>query len=535
MPLVSGGAAAAAEWNETGVGAGAGRLSSSPQRSGTFKARKQWPTGRIVSVLLFALGSAASALIWSSLSSGDSSGFSPAGSGAENGVRGEARGSDVGQYGSHAGGLIGPAVAQQPRGNDVEESDESLAVEALLDQENDAGDIRSSAAVHVGGNTPNGLLRAFDAYDKLHADILAGRVPKRVLVFETNVEFGMGNKLTVLMSALMLAIVSERALLVNWPASHGDKITHRSDLHPAERAARLTNLGISDMLEAPGIEWDAALWLKDIALGRPRPYKTTEEELACANISEKMGTAEYVAVSGWDNFMPALALNPVVQSLLGDTLATGENIRLNLMHHVALRYFRPLPKIRAKVDRAFSKLRPASTGGLLGLHIRAHTAQTGPLVERGDYMRRVAECAYASGLSHWLVVTDDESMRASLQRAAAAMQSSEYTLPDIVWYESGELSRETENGIITAFVELQLLARCDAVMHLAGTTFGRLAGALRGRPTRILSHEGECIVRPFSEPCYYGWRGPRNPPCLANEPPLPEAAFHSHATCWSKQ
>lgn len=376
---------------------------------------------------------------------------------------------------------------------------------------------------------PARLGQALDAYERLHADILDGTLPRRFLLFRTSSQHGLGNKLSVLMAVMLLGVVSRRAVLVDWPASHGVKITHRSDLHAAERAASLANLGLSDLLQAPGIEWDAAPWLEQLARGKIPQFKGSADQLACSSV-DGMLKGDVVLVKGWDTFIPALALNPAVRDMLGDDLAAGEHARLNLMHLMLSRYFRPLPPVTAAVEEAFRKISAGATQGLLGVHIRAHTAQTGPLVIGKDYMRQVADCAVASELGRWLIVSDDTDMRESMRQAIAHLAPD--VRPEIVWYEEGEITRETDSGILTAFIELQLLARCDAVMHLAGTTFGRLAGAMRGRPTRIVTHKGKCRVRPFSEPCYYGWKG--RPRCVSGEK-LPEEGFHSHNTCWSDQ
>lgn len=367
------------------------------------------------------------------------------------------------------------------------------------------------------------LAELFDAYDKLHADILAGREEQRYVLFSSTPEFGMGNKLSVLFASLMYAVASRRALLVDWPYMHNTTIHHmsRAALHPGERDALLTNLGVSHMFEDPGIAWNAAPLAHEIVKGPTKHIKDSPNDLACADLTRDHKT-EFATVNNWLSFMPAVGLNPAVRSATVD-------VRNNLMHHVARRYFRPLPHIVDHVNEEFANMTAGMKEGegVLGLQIRSQVRHIAPLLARDDYLSGLVACAASTGLRRWILVTDDPAFRERISAIAAK------TLPEhvhVVWYDA-PISRETDEGVMQAFVELQLMARCDAVMHLFSTTFGRTAAALHGGTTYIFGKGGECNIRPGSEPCYEMWPG--TPKCLKGKS-LFENALHSKAICGSR-
>ena len=82
-----------------------------------------------------------------------------------------------------------------------------------------------------------------DAYAARHAQILAlDAAQQRILVFDTNGNGGLADRFTGLMTVLLLAILTDRALAIDWPGREAALLTPRIDvaaaLGVAQHAAR---------------------------------------------------------------------------------------------------------------------------------------------------------------------------------------------------------------------------------------------------------------------------------------------------------
>jgi hypothetical protein len=201
-------------------------------------------------------------------------------------------------------------------------------------------------------------------YVSMHADIvnpLSDVVRKRFLVVDFDPLAGLGNRLQVLVSAFLFAVLSDRALLVNWPAVYGLKHWNKEE--------SVGMPGVDGLLESPDLSWKleshafAALCCDNatesmrgdesylrcccngnrcVSVKRLRGveeslqcghYVTATDEFEDAPLSadaidyaqrSTLATSDVVRVRAWDYFAPAIAVNAryaaLVRALSGTAL-----------------------------------------------------------------------------------------------------------------------------------------------------------------------------------------------------------------------
>jgi len=69
-----------------------------------------------------------------------------------------------------------------------------------------------------------------------------------------------------------------------------------------------------------------------------------------------------------------------------------------------------------------------------------------------------------------------------------------------------ELKRSDVGGHIAAFVDMMLLAECDAIVSTQMSTFSYVAHALAGKEPWMVNFQGACVRDISSQPCLHAWR-----------------------------
>ena len=331
------------------------------------------------------------------------------------------------------------------------------------------------------------------AYTQFHRASLSTPSPStRYLYFVTWA--GFANRVLALLSALVLAILTNRVLLVD------------DDAFPA------------GLFELP-IRWLASECAYFSALPRtPDEWRVVETEqkpftaelawLGCANLSAPR-VLEYRSIAQY--LVPVLLRNP---NLRGAALLRelGDSPVQSLLRYL----LPPSARVRERLATllADAPQRPRS----VGLQLRMHNTW----VRAGN--RRLTDWAARCALQSWRalsdadaavhVASDDDAARATVRRAVGARG-----VPAVTSLALG--SAATSENMTDAWLELLALSQSDALVTTGGSSFGYLARALSRAPPariRVLTGWDRADARPFAlaadcptvvsrEPCLmHAWR-----------------------------
>ena len=331
------------------------------------------------------------------------------------------------------------------------------------------------------------------AYTQFHRASLSTPSPStRYLYFVTWA--GFANRVLALLSALVLAILTNRVLLVD------------DDAFPA------------GLFELP-IRWLASECAYFSALPRtPDEWRVVETEqkpftaelawLGCANLSAPR-VLEYRSIAQY--LVPVLLRNP---NLRGAALLRelGDSPVQSLLRYL----LPPSARVRERLATllADAPQRPRS----VGLQLRMHNTW----VRAGN--RRLTDWAARCALNSWRalgdtdaavhVASDDDAARATVRRAVGARG-----VPAVTSLALG--SAATSENMTDAWLELLALSQSDALVTTGGSSFGYLARALSRAPPariRVLTGWDRADARPFAlaadcptvvsrEPCLmHAWR-----------------------------
>ena len=334
---------------------------------------------------------------------------------------------------------------------------------------------------------------ALSAYTQFHRASLATPSPStRYLYFVTWA--GFANRVLALLSALVLAILTDRVLLVD------------DDAFPA------------GLFELP-IRWLASECAYFSALPRtPDEWRVVETEqtpftaelayLGCANLSAPR-VLEYRSIAQY--VVPVLLRNP---NLRGAALLRelGDSPVQSLLRYL----LPPSARVRERLAEllADAPQRPRS----VGLQLRMHNTW----VRAGN--RRLTDWAARCALHGWRafgdadavvhVASDDDAARAIVRRTVTARG-----VPSVTSLALG--SAATSENMTDAWLELLALSQSDALVTTGGSSFGYLARALSRAPPdriRVLTGWDRADARPFAlsadcptvvsrEPCLmHAWR-----------------------------
>ena len=331
------------------------------------------------------------------------------------------------------------------------------------------------------------------SYTEFHRASLGTPSPStRYLYFVTWA--GFANRVLELLSALVLAVLTDRVLLVD------------DDAFPA------------GLFELP-IRWLASECAYFSALPRTsdewrvveteqKPFTAELAWLGCANLSAPR-VLEYRSIAQY--LVPVLLRNP---NLRGAALLRelGDSPVQSLLRYL----LPPSARVRERLATllADAPQRPRS----VGLQLRMHNTW----VRAGN--RRLTDWAARCALQSWRalsdadaavhVASDDDAARATVRRAVVARG-----VPTVTSLALG--SAATSENMTDAWLELLALSQSDALVTTGGSSFGYLARALSRAPAariRVLTGWDRADARPFAlladcptvvsrEPCLmHAWR-----------------------------
>jgi len=354
-------------------------------------------------------------------------------------------------------------------------------------------------------------------YATFHRKMLAGPPEKMRFVAHGAVHnAGLGNQLQAMISALMLGILTNRALLVDWP-----RVDPHSIVYAGNNASEHAGLPpIEELFQSPGLAWD--FWP---AVDRI-PQELRRHEVALVEISNRhkdilhMVTCEdldkafphrVIAMKAWDNYIPLLAHNPHYAARVRELF--GNDIFRPLAHFLV----RPVQSIWHRVN-AIRQKRFAGQH-VIGLQMRSFFMQPFQVATFWRCARFLA--MQQTKPTIFFLATDDEKIQ------EAALQA----LPrDVVVIVDGKVTRATANGVKRAVVDMLLLEESDELIITAGSSFGRLAHGRNGRAPYVVTTAGSCVRQLTSEPCSRLWHETKNMKCLPKHSRL-DPLMMNHEDC----
>lgn len=356
------------------------------------------------------------------------------------------------------------------------------------------------------------LRRALEEYVKLHHRIMDpdDPQPKRYVLVDDEPEAGLGNKFEFMVSAFLFAILSKRALLIDWPEVKSFKHWN------AEEIVGLPSM--EQMLESPGFDWDLSHFdhrLHFSCPGRTKVYddrrtccfvSSANESLGCFDQPQYQGTeemiqcrdfeynqAELVILHGWDYFVPNLALNPFYRDRIERLFPDGD-----IFKPLARFLLRPVASIQKTIDDFKSQHFGNYT---VGLQIRQVGINKLNVTQERLFWEAALVSMQEKMLSlgtvrlnvKWFLATD------TLQVRKSALDR----FPNWIVFRDVRIARDDPQSVIDGLIDLWLLASCDDIVVSAASTYGKVAFGIMGRPPKFVNRNDVWGQKTDWQPCFF--------------------------------
>ena len=319
---------------------------------------------------------------------------------------------------------------------------------------------------------------AFDSYIALHSRILSkdAGVPQRFVIVRPQAQ--MNNRLRVIVSGIVLGMLTQRAMLVEF-----------SDGYYAS---------ISDVFSPP-IAMDLKNYRAQLPSGAGDTLSMDDlETILCTDYNTRFQGVS-IDVGSPPNLIPFFWRNPHHHAQLSQWFGGVEE---HIYQLVSKRFLVPSQTVKDMMQRFREKnfALPAGAGAAaagagaaagsaqgvykLGIHLRwggDHRPQPVLDSEWAD----MVECAAAvvprsfrttSGLVVFVAADTDES-----RSKARALLSAKFPQARVVFYEQW-LRSDNVPGVQAALTELLLLSECDNLILTPASSYGEQAQALAGKP-----------------------------------------------------
>jgi hypothetical protein len=334
----------------------------------------------------------------------------------------------------------------------------------------------------------------FQEYVKFHNAMLKRPFSEqRFLVFHAANE-GLGNRLEGFVSAFVLAMLTDRAFVVDW------------------RAQSKCNAQLGDLFQKPGFEWQHN-WYKGLkskaeiaspeqqfyyAYCRACPVRTRKEDLTLtyenllceksAGIEEE-GRVVHIRSTQW--FAPVLAMNPHLK----DSLCS--KIGPDIFGTVSRELLRLTPHMKQRVDD-FKESSGWTTAGqeIIALQIR-RLEGNGVDESTSDTFLRCAGAISQKENTKYFLATDHIPTRTRFKKL----------LGDRLIHVDSEFDRNSRQGIQDALLEMWLLGEANNMIMSPYSTYGDVAHARTSMIPHKVGRNGQCTKQITSQPCFFYYFG----------------------------
>eukprot|EP01088_Endostelium_zonatum_P000758 TRINITY_DN11008_c0_g1_i1.p1 TRINITY_DN11008_c0_g1~~TRINITY_DN11008_c0_g1_i1.p1 ORF type:complete len:480 (+),score=57.52 TRINITY_DN11008_c0_g1_i1:71-1441(+) len=380
------------------------------------------------------------------------------------------------------------------------------------------------------------------AYSELHAKILNGTKPKRYLLYDAWQEVGFGNRMQGIISAFVAAMVSERALIINWKEQHRVPVKH---VNPG---VEFISMPAHDTIfDNPyNIQWTMSeqqrAELAELDSDRKRKLasrkdgKKLDSYILCT-ASVQLDGRPWIITSTWDYLCPVLLLNPwnthiknVIDKYVNE-LTTHDDRPFELTMSFLLgnygQILRPKAEVRKRIQELRDKLFPKNKQ-ILGVHLRT----THPSISfKEDSVTKIAQCILLSKTRAVFVAADSLDYKIQLQKKL------EQLAPNIIQFislDTKSVDRQDIDSSADAINEIYLLSATDKILIQGGSTFGRVASAIGGIKEPLVFRENTCVRKMSSELCYYNYHKIKGQTCFKEYGRQQTATLYSdYRLCWT--
>uniref|UniRef100_A0A7S3G7V5 Fucosyltransferase n=1 Tax=Palpitomonas bilix TaxID=652834 RepID=A0A7S3G7V5_9EUKA len=329
----------------------------------------------------------------------------------------------------------------------------------------------------------------FADYVQLHNDIMEGKKERKFVVLGHYTEAGLGNLLPVMVSTFLLAVMTDRAFLVDWPYQR-----------PRQHFNGVEYMGypdIKELMEAPaGIAWRYDE-LKKLKSDTTLNIEGVEDSIICNDPSKLSETV--LRVKTWDFFGPALFYHKQYHDKLAAVF--GDDWYGAMMRWVV----RPIPSLQVEIDEFVAE--KFAKNFVVGLQIRRKGSNKLSLKQENSFFTCANNVARQQGVEdpYYFIAADNEQSR----------KDAEKQYGDKAIFFSSTVSRSSTRGVQEGIIDLLLLAHCDDIIGSGGSTYGRTAaGYATVPPVMVMRGKELCIRQLSSLPCMYT---PESRQCLANK------------------
>lgn len=346
--------------------------------------------------------------------------------------------------------------------------------------------------------------KTFEEYIKFHNDMMKKILDDQKLLIYHAPNEGLGNRIEGLVSAFALAVMTNRAFLVNWPA------TSKCGAH------------LDDLFDTPGFRWipnwnelkyrEGTSESYYYAYCRACPVRTrqadltvTWEKILCEPNAGISYDARIINVKSTQWFAPTLAMNPHLRSRLCNIF--GADIFGTIAPHL----LRLNNALQTRMD-AFKKVHqwkvpnsPAEE--VVSIQLR----QLEGNAVSGDFTDIFLRCATAIGDGNkqrsFFLATDHIPSRIKLKEL----------LGDRLLHVDSAFDRSSVIGIQDAVLEMFLLGEANEMIMSPYSTFGDVAHARTKIIPYKVSRNGQCTRAINSHPCFFYYFGLFDLKCFRND------------------
>lgn len=354
-----------------------------------------------------------------------------------------------------------------------------------------------------------------EEYAELHQRILEMQPPekRKFLIFKAS-SHGLGNRIAGLMFAFVGAVLTNRALIVDWKPdikswSHIDDILQPPSKNMnwtgprAERAVQetISALGWTSLPPPRWIPFWPGTWTN---------WDSWFENLMCAGDGGFASSEPILHISAAQYHAQLLAHNPSFRSKMCELF--GDNSYQSVIRWL----IRPRDHIQARID-AVLRQDFDTAHRVVALQLRRKDAfsvtddQEKMFVWCGAQLaedmkkrpprlprRRQSAVPEAPPRVRYFLATDDIRARERMQKIFG---------DDLISIKSPTVSKETVAGIEDALVDMILLSEADEIIVSPWSTFGHVAYGRGGMRPHFITEHSHCFRAPTNVPVYTYWPG----------------------------
>lgn len=388
-----------------------------------------------------------------------------------------------------------PIAAEAPRGDGsvakmpgIEEWDMGAGWNEWGEQTEDERLVRQAWGARAGdAGRPWDASQIFRVYADFHHQVMSNRslwLTNDFLIYRT-MDRGMGNQLESLVSAYVLALLTNRVFLVD-----------STTIHHVLKPPRGLSWHYSPL---PDFVDHDRMYSRSKLLDFRWQNKLEFPKILCRDVKEAY-TQQYLYIFSDQYFLPALLHNELYSETIKDWFGP------DLFGTIARYLIAPKPYI---MSRAASHARQHLVGkASIGIQLRTATMSGHDISMMANGMHPFAwkdwvgsffKCSYFSvppGLnSSYFLATDNTLVHGPARQHLGSA---------VNWIDQ-DIDRGKISGHVTALVDIVILSLCSDLVVTTMSTFGYVPAALSSIVPLVVTYHSTCYRELTSQPCFHKW------------------------------